>query len=840
MSRPAGFDATRQITTGQRQVADAVQNLVTGAFVGRAKGIVDEPRRPEYQQIAGRRPFPSNDAVALATAVLRDEAPKLSTSGIAVPASLEKLVGKLLEREPARRPSTGDDVLVELSPLRDNESSPLARPTVLLRRKIPTSTKVAALVILVAAIGIMALIQRNARTLGPEAPVVAVLPLTNMSGDAANDYLGPGLAESLITSLASVPRVTVLSRSAVDETRQQFPDRARFVQALDATYVVEGSVQAVADRLRVTLNLVRRDGSVAWGEPVEGPARDLFALQTQLATALGNAIADQTPSSERVEPAAPTTSSEPAQIAYWKGRALLDRRDVAGNPQLAIKEFEDAIRADQNFAMGYAGLAEAQWAMYSNTNDKTWADRAMQATAIAVKLEPNRPAVRYSAGITLFRSGRYDEARQELEKAIALQPTSEEATRLLGRVLMRQGKIDEGLAEFNKALAIRPNSVMLHTEMGLALYNESRYKEALAAFEKAIALAPNSSRALTQAGAASQMAGDPKKALEFYERATAIQPRAETFSSMGTIYYDQGEFEKAAGAYEAALLIRPLGAITHRNLGDAYLRLGRKDDALKAYRSAVARAQAEVAVSPGDARALARMAVYQAKAGEDAAARKAWRPRKARPARRASATASRRGSRPGRPQRRGARCDSTRDCRRHFAADRGDRIRLREAPTLAAFCVNGLNSSRGETMSKKKGKPAKKEARKAPKKAAARRSAARPRAASLAAGDSGGRTVYGTIFIYRTGSGNKIRTTPQRIYANPGDRIEWSVVNMVDGSDVPITITWPESGPWGKEPISFRSSDRKALTAAAGEGRFKYVVSALDAQEDPEVEIPDV
>ena len=143
-------------------------------------------------------------------------------------------------------------------------------------------------------------------------------------------------------------------------------------------------------------------------------------------------------------------------------------------------------------------------------------------------------------------------------------------------------------------------------------------------------------------------------------------------------------------------------------------------------------------------------------------------------------------------------------------------------------------------MSKKKGKPAKKGARKAPKKAAARRSAARPRAAALAAGDSGGRTVYGTIFIYRTGSGNKIRTTPQRIYANPGDRIEWSVVNMVDGSDVPITITWPESGPWGKEPISFRSSDRKALTASTSEGRFKYVVSALDAQEDSEVEIPDV
>jgi plastocyanin len=142
-------------------------------------------------------------------------------------------------------------------------------------------------------------------------------------------------------------------------------------------------------------------------------------------------------------------------------------------------------------------------------------------------------------------------------------------------------------------------------------------------------------------------------------------------------------------------------------------------------------------------------------------------------------------------------------------------------------------------MSKKKGKPAKKGAKKAPKKAAARKTTARASAASLTSAESGGRTVTGTIFIYRTATGNKIRTTPQRMFANPGDRVEWSVVNLVDGSDVPVTITWPESGPWGKEPLSFRSSDRRSLSGAAT-GRFKYVVSALDAQEDPELEIPDV
>jgi hypothetical protein len=138
-------------------------------------------------------------------------------------------------------------------------------------------------------------------------------------------------------------------------------------------------------------------------------------------------------------------------------------------------------------------------------------------------------------------------------------------------------------------------------------------------------------------------------------------------------------------------------------------------------------------------------------------------------------------------------------------------------------------------MSKKKGKPV---ARKAPKKAA-KKSAARSRAASprLTAGSSG-RTSQITIFLFRTGHGNKIRTAPQRAYAGPG-YVEWTVVNLIDGSDVPVTITWPNGGPWGREPISVRSHQRQSADGVKP-GVYKYVVSALDAQEDPEVEFPEI
>ncbi len=138
-------------------------------------------------------------------------------------------------------------------------------------------------------------------------------------------------------------------------------------------------------------------------------------------------------------------------------------------------------------------------------------------------------------------------------------------------------------------------------------------------------------------------------------------------------------------------------------------------------------------------------------------------------------------------------------------------------------------------MSKKKTKPVKK----APAKKVAKKSAPKSRAIRrLTGAASGGRTLHMTIVLFRTGDGNRIRTTPQRLYANPGDFVEWTVVNLIDGTDAPVTLSWPEGGPWGKEPIQIRSWERRPFGETFA-GRSKFVVSAYDAQEDPEVEMPD-
>lgn len=132
-------------------------------------------------------------------------------------------------------------------------------------------------------------------------------------------------------------------------------------------------------------------------------------------------------------------------------------------------------------------------------------------------------------------------------------------------------------------------------------------------------------------------------------------------------------------------------------------------------------------------------------------------------------------------------------------------------------------------MSKKKGKAA---ARKAP----ARKTTARRRTTSTVAAETTGITSQVTIFLYRTASGIRIRTSPQRAYAGPG-HIEWTVVNLVDGTDVPVRITWPGESPWTKDPIEVRSWFRRSADGVKP-GVYKYVVHAFDAIEDPEIEFP--
>jgi len=454
-------------------------------------------------------------------------------------------------------------------------------------------------------------------------PIVAVLPLANATGDPANDYLAAGVADSLVTSLASLPTVTALSRAVVEEARGRQKTPAAVARDLGATFVVEGTVQRAEEQLQLAINLVRPDGTIAWSEAVEGRARDLFQMQARLASAFGDALRVQMSAADQSRLATPPTSNANALDAYWRGRALLERRDTPGNLPRAETAFKEALRLDPRFVDAHAALGETYWELYNQTRDAQWATQAVAANTGAVRLAPDVPSVRFALGITLVSGGRHAEAVQELQRVLAQQPNNDEARRYLGRALAGLGRLDEALAEWRKALVTRPNNWQALSDIGRAMFEARRFEEAEAAYRQLVALQADNVTGHQGLGAVFLRQNRIREALENYERAMAITPAGQVLSSMGTLYFQQGDFQKAADTYRRAIAVRPNSPMTHRNLGDALTRLGRRDDALVSYRKAVELAEAERLVNPRDVQNLASLALFHAKVGDAAAARRA-------------------------------------------------------------------------------------------------------------------------------------------------------------------------------------------------------------------------
>ena len=566
-----------------------------------------------FEMICGRRPFPGHDPLQLATSKLSQEAPALSSTGKLVPPALDRLVAQLLQRDPDDRPASATDVV---SQLREVYGAPSSTELAGVRRpRFWTSVAAVALIAVLAGFGAWALGRFARPSIDPAAPpVIAVLPLENDSGDPAKDYLAAGIAESLISSLASLPSVTVLSRAAVAEARSRVKDEAAMAKDLGATYVVNGSVQESNGTLKISLHLVKPDRTVAWGDSVEGAFDRIFELQSRLASALTSALVVRVSASEREKMNAQPTTDTEALASYWRGQALLERRDIAGNLDSAIAAFSDAVARDPRFALAHAALGTSYWTKYVETRAAEWTQRAIDSGTTALQIDPDRPEVRYALAITLAGRGRANEAIEELQRALVMRPNYDDARRQLALVLGRQGRVDESLAEYQKALSLRPTSAT-YSSMGLMLFENARYEEAIAAFGQATELQPDNFMGFQQLGAVYHTIGKTDLALLNYKRANGIRTSPVTLSAIGAVHHSRGEFAQAIEAYRQSIGLRPNAAVTHRNLGDALARLGRVDEARAAYTRAAELTEAELKVNPQDARILGMLAVFLQKAG---------------------------------------------------------------------------------------------------------------------------------------------------------------------------------------------------------------------------------
>jgi tetratricopeptide (TPR) repeat protein/tRNA A-37 threonylcarbamoyl transferase component Bud32 len=570
-----------------------------------------------FQLLAGRLPFQGEDFLGLSLQVVSQPPPRLRDFAPDVPAAVEAIVARALAKDPADRYQSIEDLRVDLQAVAEsggdsnNGRRSRGRWTGAWRGMLAAAALLALVFAGRALVGFMA--APGPRPSGGHA-VVAVLPFSNISGDPAKTHLGVGFAEALSTDLSRVQALTVISRSGSAEVQDRAPDLGKLARSLGATYLVDGAVQQSGDLLRVTVKLVKPDSSVAWGEVFEGTASELFQIQNTVVQQVMSAL--EVTDRSGVDTSRRTITRNPEAFAeYSRGRALLDRVDVAGNVAAATEAFTRAIEKDRDFALAHAGLGDAYWAQYQETKDNRWTEPALRSITEALRIDPGQPEVRISLALVYHGTGRSEDAIQELRRALALAPNNDYAHRLLGTVLRDTGASAEALAEFEKAIELRPGYWRNHNLLAGFYYRTGKLEEALEAYRKVTELQPDNARGFLNLGTVYHTMGDTQKALENYKTSIRISPIAEAYSNIGNIEYDEGRYAEAATSFQQAIALSPLNPLLHGNLGDVHARVGRRQAARQAYERAVTLSRQALEVNPRDAETLMKLALYEAKLG---------------------------------------------------------------------------------------------------------------------------------------------------------------------------------------------------------------------------------
>lgn len=631
-------------TASARAVAESQAGKLTGTPAYMApEQLMGKPATPQsdvyalgvllFEALSGRRPFDATDFVDLALGIVSGPTPVLRTGDTGVPPDLSGIVARAMARKPADRyPSAaaladdlqragrafGDQPTVETPGTREPEDVLRIVRRRLNRRRL---TAAAGALVVIAALAVAAATMWRNRpapattAVAPGIANVAVVPLKNSTGETSKDFVGVGISEWLTAALADIESLNVISRSDARRSLASDADASTIARDENAGLVVGGTVHQADDQLRLTIKVQKPDDSVVWSANYARPMSERLELYSLIANEVAHQLGVPVSATDRVRFARGPLEDLDAYDEYSAGRTLLDRDDVPGNIDKAISAFERAVKKEPNFVLGHVELGEAFWAQYSATQDPVWAGRAQKAIEAALAIYPADPDVRISLGVVYAKTGRAEEATSELRAALKVRPTSDYAHRELANALRDLNRDQEALAHYRQALRIRPDYFRNNMALGLFYYRKGQYEDAATWFQRVTQVQPDSNMGFINLGAAYMRLGANDLALENFEQANTIAPDGVTFSNIGTIHYSDGRYAEAVEAFQEAIRLGQKNHTSHRNLGDAYLKLGRRDRARAEFETAAALSDELLKVNPRDAPTLACLGVYEAKIG---------------------------------------------------------------------------------------------------------------------------------------------------------------------------------------------------------------------------------
>lgn len=583
-----------------------------------------------YEALSGKNPFLKRTLFETADSVLHALPDPLTTYG--VPQRLSEIVSQMMQKEPGRRYQKVDELLADLTSFAqavDSQlklapalSSPAAKRSKRLNKWVWMAGGLLLLLALVAiAVGPgMSAARKMGRVLGvSKAPQVAVLPFQSIGGDTSDQAFAAGLSDvitSQLNQLSDRYLIQVIPSSEVRAARITSASAAR--QQYGADLVIEGSLQPVANMVRVTFSVVDANtGRQVNAGNISVPATDPFGLQDQLASSIVRALGIDSSSLGRAQASARGTAVPAAYDDYLQGLGYLEDYQKKENLDLAVGAFNRALTHDTSYALAYAGLGEAHWYKYRELSDPAELSDATLACQRALSLDHDLLEGHRCLGEIFGSSGKYKEGAEQLEIAVNKRPTDDESVRTLGDAYEQLQQFEKAEATYRRAIDLRPHYWAGYNWLGAFYASRGQYDKALQMFGRVMAIAPENYRGYNNAGGIYIFQGDFAKATQLFEKSVSIRPAYAAYSNLGTAYFFQRRFENSAAAYSKATELKDLDYVTWGNLGDAqYFAPGQRDSSPASYRKAIDIAGQKLKVNPQDARALGSTAMYFAMLGQ--------------------------------------------------------------------------------------------------------------------------------------------------------------------------------------------------------------------------------
>jgi serine/threonine protein kinase/tetratricopeptide (TPR) repeat protein len=462
-----------------------------------------------YEMTTGTLPFRGGSSAEIFKSIL-DSAPASALRlNPDLPVDFERILNKALEKDRNLRYQSAADLRTDLARVKrdfdsgrsgsgvavdasavSSSSIPAAAAPARSSRKLIASISAVFTVVLIAAT--VYFVRGKSQT--QQINSIAVLPFVNATADPNNEYLSDGLTESLIGTLSQLPDLKVMARSTVFKFKGKEDDPKKIGQTLQVGAVLMGRVTQHGDEMAVQTDLVNTaDGSELWGSHYETKAAEITQLQGEITHDLSTRLrrGDSAKLPQNLGNAG--TNSPEAYRLYLEGRQAWYGRTPEGIKK-SIELFHEAITADPNYALAYAGLADTYNVApsYVPITSRQASSLADEAGRKALALDDSLAEAHAARAFTLANFWKWSESEAEFRRSLELNPNSARTHYFYAvGCLAPQNRTEEALEQYRVALSLDPLSSIVNSNYALMLTQARRYPEALAEFQKVLARDPN-------------------------------------------------------------------------------------------------------------------------------------------------------------------------------------------------------------------------------------------------------------------------------------------------------------------------------------------------------------